>query len=61
MRLLHVTDGYNTHRYYLNGIRTTKAAFDQLYDLAKSTEKLAPEKPAERRNGQWYKYHEVNE
>lgn len=61
MRLLHTTAGYGSHKYYVDGRRTTKANYDYLYDQANLAGKLGPDQRAERRNGHWYKYHEVIE
>lgn len=52
VRLLHVTAGYGTHKYYADGIRITKRRYDEIWADAARMDCLS----TERRNGQWYFY-----
>ncbi len=50
--LLHVTDGYNGHRYYVDGRRARKARYDLIFSRADRVDSMH----TVRRKGAWYFY-----
>jgi hypothetical protein len=55
MSLLHVTDGYNGHKYYIDGRRCTKDRYNQIWAEALNKDKLSS-MFTQRKNGAWYHY-----
>ena len=55
IRLLHVTNGYGTHKYYANGRRIRQERYNQLFDEAQHRDAMV----TVRKDGAWYGYTEL--
>ena len=55
IRLLHVTNGDGTHRYYANGRRIRQDRYNSLFESAEHRDSMT----TVRKNGAWYGYTEL--
>lgn len=55
MRLLHVTDGYGDHKYYIDGRRCTRQVWHDIYDRANREGRINSLSTV-RKNAAWYFY-----
>lgn len=58
MTLLHVTDGYHDHKYYIDGRRVRRARWHDEFDAANRAGTINSS-VTKRKNGAWYHYVET--